>query len=269
MVRLCSWMVTGLGKKVSKNLGNPVQTTVWGGISSLNSFWLFVLVNLCFAAWQLCFFVFFVFCFLCFCWTFSSVFYLGQFVLNFEDGVGTTYAYTYTYTHTHTNAHTFFIFGTYNKHLWTLRLLLQMPSKRRHPAQARQLLHRNQHNSIRHSINSHHPPHPLPLSLWPPVSQASRWASQQLLQQWRNSLMQRAARTKRWKLMERTRPKGMLRMSWKSRKWCLYRVRTVFEGLWKFRKNGISFSTPWKSVKTEWCLWKFVNFVVFGALGKK
>ena len=47
------------------------------------------------------------------------------------------------------------------------------------------------------------------------------------------------------------------------------RVRTVFEGLWKFRKNGISFSRPWKSVKTEWGLWKFVNFVVFRALGKK
>ena len=46
------------------------------------------------------------------------------------------------------------------------------------------------------------------------------------------------------------------------------RVRTVFEGLWKFRKNGISFSRPWKSVKTEWGLWKFVNFVVFRALGK-
>ena len=28
--------------------------------------------------------------------------------------------------------------------------------------------------------------------------------------------------------------------------------------LW-FGENGISFSRPWKSVKTEWCLWKFVN----------
>ena len=46
------------------------------------------------------------------------------------------------------------------------------------------------------------------------------------------------------------------------------RVRTVFEGLWKFRKNGISFSRPCKSVETEWGLWKFVNFVVFRALGK-
>ena len=36
--------------------------------------------------------------------------------------------------------------------------------------------------------------------------------------------MPRAARTKRWKLMERTNPKGMLKMSWKSRKWCLYLV---------------------------------------------
>ena len=40
---------------------------------------------------------------------------------------------------------------------------------------------------------------------------------------------------------------------------CEYRVRTVFEGLWKFGENGIRFSRPWKSVKTEWCLWKFVN----------
>ena len=39
----------------------------------------------------------------------------------------------------------------------------------------------------------------------------------------------------------------------------IYRVGTVFEGLWKFGENGISFSKPWKSVKTEWCLWKFVN----------
>ena len=46
------------------------------------------------------------------------------------------------------------------------------------------------------------------------------------------------------------------------------RVRTVFEGLWKFRKNGISFSRPCKSVKTEWGLWKFVNFVVFRVLEK-
>ena len=37
---------------------------------------------------------------------------------------------------------------------------------------------------------------------------------------------------------------------------------------WKFGKNGISFSRPWKSMKTEWGLWKFVNFVVFRALGK-
>ena len=37
------------------------------------------------------------------------------------------------------------------------------------------------------------------------------------------------------------------------------RVRTFFEGLWKFGENGISFSRPWKSVKTEWCLCKFVN----------
>ena len=36
----------------------------------------------------------------------------------------------------------------------------------------------------------------------------------------------------------------------------------------KFGKNGISFSRPWKCVKTEWGLWKFVNFVVFRALGK-
>ena len=43
---------------------------------------------------------------------------------------------------------------------------------------------------------------------------------------------------------------------------------TVFEGLGKFGENGISFSRPWKSVKTEWGLWKFVNFVVFRALGK-
>ena len=45
-------------------------------------------------------------------------------------------------------------------------------------------------------------------------------------------------------------------------------VHTVFEGLWKFGKNGISFSRPWKSVKTVWSLWRFVNFVVFRALGK-
>ena len=46
------------------------------------------------------------------------------------------------------------------------------------------------------------------------------------------------------------------------------RVRTVFEGLWKFGENGIHFSRPWKSVKTEGGLWKFVNFVVFRVLGK-
>ena len=41
---------------------------------------------------------------------------------------------------------------------------------------------------------------------------------------------------------------------------CLcYRVCMVFEGLWKFEKNGKSFSRPWKSVKTEWGLCKFVN----------
>ena len=34
---------------------------------------------------------------------------------------------------------------------------------------------------------------------------------------------------------------------------------------WKFVENGISFSRPWKSVKTEWGLWKFV---VLRALGK-
>ena len=28
--------------------------------------------------------------------------------------------------------------------------------------------------------------------------------------------------------------------------------------LW-FGENAISFPRPWKSVKTEWCLWKFVN----------
>ena len=47
-----------------------------------------------------------------------------------------------------------------------------------------------------------------------------------------------------------------------------YRVHMVFIGLWKFGENGISFSRPWKSVKTEWGLRKFVNFVVFRALGK-
>ena len=47
-----------------------------------------------------------------------------------------------------------------------------------------------------------------------------------------------------------------------------FRVRMVFEGLWKFWKNGIRFSSPWKSVKTEWGLWKVVNFVVFTVLGK-
>ena len=39
----------------------------------------------------------------------------------------------------------------------------------------------------------------------------------------------------------------------------LYRVHTVFEGLWKFGGNGISFSRPWKSVKTKWGLWRFVT----------
>ena len=39
------------------------------------------------------------------------------------------------------------------------------------------------------------------------------------------------------------------------------------QGLWKRGENGMSFSRPWKSVKTEWGLWKFVNFV-FRALGK-
>ena len=38
--------------------------------------------------------------------------------------------------------------------------------------------------------------------------------------------------------------------------------------LWKFGENEISFSRPWKSVKTLWGLWKFVNFVVFRALGE-
>ena len=31
----------------------------------------------------------------------------------------------------------------------------------------------------------------------------------------------------------------------------------------------VCFSRSWKSVKTEWDLWKFVNFVVFRVLGKK
>ena len=35
-----------------------------------------------------------------------------------------------------------------------------------------------------------------------------------------------------------------------------------------FVKNGISFSRPWKFVKIEGGLWRFVNFVVFRALGK-
>ena len=38
--------------------------------------------------------------------------------------------------------------------------------------------------------------------------------------------------------------------------------------LWSSLKVRISFSRPWKSVKTEWGLWKFVNFVIFRALGK-
>ena len=61
---------------------------------------------------------------------------------------------------------------------------------------------------------------------------------------------------------------------------CTFRTRSISvcvikqgsHSLWrslKFRENGISFSRPWKSVKTEWGLWKFVNFVVFRALGKK
>ena len=37
-------------------------------------------------------------------------------------------------------------------------------------------------------------------------------------------------------------------------------VRMVFEGLWKIGENGICFSRPWKSVKTDWGLWKFVIF---------
>ena len=41
-------------------------------------------------------------------------------------------------------------------------------------------------------------------------------------------------------------------------------VRTVFGGLWKFGANGMIFSRPWKSVKTEWGLWKFVVFRVLG-----
>ena len=47
-----------------------------------------------------------------------------------------------------------------------------------------------------------------------------------------------------------------------------HRVRAVFEGLGKFGENGISLSRPWKSVKTEWGLWKFVNFVDFRAPGE-
>lgn len=43
------------------------------------------------------------------------------------------------------------------------------------------------------------------------------------------------------------------------------RICTVFECLWKLRENEIRFSRPWKSVKTEWGLWKFV---IFRALGK-
>ena len=44
-------------------------------------------------------------------------------------------------------------------------------------------------------------------------------------------------------------------------------------GLWRSlkvwrEKYGICFSRPWKSGKTEWGLWKFVNFVVFRVLGK-
>ena len=35
-----------------------------------------------------------------------------------------------------------------------------------------------------------------------------------------------------------------------------------------FVNNGISFSRPSKSVKIEWGLWRFVNFVVFRAVGK-
>ena len=49
---------------------------------------------------------------------------------------------------------------------------------------------------------------------------------------------------------------------------CHNRNRQGLRGLWKFGKDGIHFSRPWKSVKTEWGLWKFVNFVVFRALGK-
>ena len=51
---------------------------------------------------------------------------------------------------------------------------------------------------------------------------------------------------------------------------CTFRTRSISvcvikqgsHSLWrslKFRENGISFSRPWKSVKTEWGLWKFVN----------
>ena len=47
-----------------------------------------------------------------------------------------------------------------------------------------------------------------------------------------------------------------------------HRVRTVLEGLWKLGRNGIRLSRPWKSVKTEWSLWKFVNFAIFRVLGK-
>ena len=43
---------------------------------------------------------------------------------------------------------------------------------------------------------------------------------------------------------------------------------TVLEHLWKLGRNGICLSRPWKSVKTEWSLWKFVNFAIFRVLGK-
>ena len=43
---------------------------------------------------------------------------------------------------------------------------------------------------------------------------------------------------------------------------CMYRVHTVFEGLWKFGENHLPFSRPWRSGKNEqfnWGLWKLVN----------
>ena len=50
---------------------------------------------------------------------------------------------------------------------------------------------------------------------------------------------------------------------------CAFLLLRGSHDLWKFQKNEISFSRPWEFVKTERGLLKFVNFVVFRALGKK